>query len=282
MPPQLFQYKLFELGGRSFTVATLFVVAGILVGSWLLTRLLRGIFRRALHRGGVASDGQVKSLEKLLNYVMMLVGTVAALQTAGVDLSAVLAASAVFAVGIGLGLQGVAMNFVCGIVLLVERSVKIDDVLEIDGKMCRVMEFGIRATRVRTPFEEDIIMPNGELVQKAITNLTLHDPLLRITVKVGVAYSSDLAQVRSTLDRITKSLSWTEEGKDAVILLTDFGPSSVDYDVSVWVRDPWRRGSYRSQLREAIWEGFRKDGIVIAFPQLDVHLDAPGGLIKAA
>lgn len=270
---ELFGRRLFELGGRPVTVATLAVVAAIVVLAWLLSRSVRFVMHRSLVRRGVAEGKQLRSLERLLNYAIMLIAMLVALETAGIDLSAVLAASAVFAVGVGLGIQGLAMNFVCGVVLLVERSIKIDDILEIDGKVCRVMDLGIRATRVRTLFEEDIIVPNSALVQQTIKNLTLHDSLIRIAVTVGVAYGSDIVKVRQVLQGVAAAMDGADPAYPPAVLLHELAASSVEYEVSVWVHDPWRHRKYRSTLREAIYAAFAREKIVIAFPQMDVHVD---------
>jgi small-conductance mechanosensitive channel len=158
---------------------------------------------------------------------------------------------------------------------LLERSIKIDDVIEIDGKIARVMDIGIRSTRVRTLFEEDIILPNSFLVQQPIKNLTLHDSLIRIAVHVGVSYSSDLALVRRTLEKVAAEVPDTDPKFPPRVLLEEFGASSVSYEVSVWTHDPWNHRLTRSTLREAIWAAFKREGVVIAFPQVDVHFDGP-------
>lgn len=272
---EILQKKLFDIGGRPVSIATIGIVVAIIAGAFLLSRVVRVVVHRALVQRGVAEGRRMRSIERLIYYAIILVATIVALETAGIDLGAVIAATAVFAVGIGFALQGVAVNFVSGIILLVERSIKIDDVIEVDGQFCRVMELGIRATRVRTLFEEDIILPNSVLVQQAIKNLTLHDSLVRIAVNVGVAYDADIALVRSTLEGIAAAHPEADRAYPPVVLLNDFATSSLLYEVSVWVHDPWAHRIHRSTLREAILRAFREKKIVIAFPQVDVHLDAP-------
>ncbi len=273
----LLQKKLFDIGGRPVSIATIGIVVAIIVGAFLLSRIVRAVLHRALVRSGVAEGRRMRSIERLIYYAIIIVATIVALETAGIDLGAVVAATAVFAVGIGLALQGVAVNFVSGLILLVERSIKLEDIIEIDGQFCRVMDLGIRATRVRTLFEEDIILPNSVLVQQPIKNLTLHDSLVRIAVSVGVAYDADIALVRATLEEIAAKHPEADREYPPVVLLNDFGASSLLYEVSVWVHDPWKHRTHRSQLREAILRVFREKKIVIAFPQVDVHLDAPVG-----
>ena len=283
---EVLTFKLFDLGGRPVTPATLLVVTLILLVAFAASRVARFVLHRALVRRGVAEGRRVRSIERLVGYVLMVVASIVALETAGIDLRAVIAATAVFAVGIGLAVQGIAVNFVSGVILLVEQSIKIDDIIEVDGQYCRVMNMGIRATRVRTLFEEDILVPNSALVQQAIKNLTLHDSLIRIAVEVGVSYDSDAAQVRATLEEVASRHAEADKEYPPLVLLQDFAASALVYEVSVWVHDPWRHRRHRSALREEILRAFRERGIVIAYPQLDLHVtreDAPkDGTKKAA
>ena len=273
MAEHIFQRKLFDLGGKPVSLATLFVVTTILVGAWLFSKAIQLVVHRGFVRRGVGDRGAVQTVERLLNYAILVIAFIVALQTAGIDLGALVAATAVFAVGIGFAMQGIVLNFVSGIVLLLERSIKIDDVIEVDGKIVRVMDMGIRSTRVRTLFEEDIILPNSFLVQQPIKNLTLHDSLIRVAVHVGVSYSSDLAVVRRILEKVVSEVPDTDAQYPPRVLLEEFASSAVSYEVSVWTHDPWNHRLTRSAMREAIWAAFKKEGVVIAFPQVDVHFD---------
>jgi small-conductance mechanosensitive channel len=154
--------------------------------------------------------------------------------------------------------------------------------LEVEGNVVSVTEMGIRATLVRTRDEEDLIVPNASLVQSMVKNYTLRDSLYRLRTAVGVAYSSDLQVVRSTLQTAAKDVSWRNQGKEPLVLLTGFGSSSVDFEVSVWMEDPWLESRYRSQLNHVIWDALAKHEVTIAFPQLDIHFDDPALLPKAS
>ncbi|MCB1033569.1 MAG: mechanosensitive ion channel, partial [Acidobacteria bacterium] len=141
-------------------------------------------------------------------------------------------------------------------------------------KVVRVQSMGIRSTIVRTLDDEALIVPNAELVQSVVTNFTLKDTLYRRRVTVGVAYESDLRQVDAVLNRTAKDLSWRCPEPEPRVLLRAFGSSSVDFEVSVWIDDPWRMARRRSDLHHAVWWALKEAGITIAFPQLDVHFDA--------
>jgi small-conductance mechanosensitive channel len=147
--------------------------------------------------------------------------------------------------------------------------------LEVNEQLVQVEQIGIRTTLVRTRDEEALIVPNASLVQSTVKNYTLRDMSFRLRVKVGVTYSSDMTLVRELLEQVGRSLTYRDQGKDPQVLLLDFGSSSVDWELSVWTHDPWLQRLHASVAREAIWSVFQESGIVIAFPQLDLHLDPP-------
>lgn len=264
---------LFKIGQTPITLMTLVSVTIVVLVSFIASRLLRAALRRALVRQGVADEGSVAVVSRLMHYGIIATGIAIALQTAGIQLGALFAAGAVFAVGIGFGLQNVAQNFVSGVILLIERSIKPGDVIEVESRVVKVQKMGIRATLVRTLDEEDLIVPNSTLVQSTVKNYTLHDSLYRLRVKVGVEYSCDLALVKSTLEKVARAVPWGADDYPPRVLITEFGASSVDFEISVWMREPWRHSQLRSELREAIWWAFQDASIPIAFPQLEVHWD---------
>jgi small-conductance mechanosensitive channel len=265
--------KLFDLGGTSVTVATLITSILIVIASYTLSMLTQRALKRAFQKRGVGGEHGAGVLGRLLHYVMVVIGFAVAMQTAGIELGAMFAAGAVFAVGIGFAMQNIAQNFVSGVILLVERSIKPGDILRVEDQTVRVIEMGIRATLVRTLDEEIMIVPNSTLVSSTVKNYTIKDSLFRIRVVVGVAYDSDMALVREALEQAADDLPFRVQDNEPVILLDDFADSSVNWEVSVWTDDPWRARSARSQVREAIWKAFKRHQITIAFPQLDLHLD---------
>jgi small-conductance mechanosensitive channel len=278
---------LFTIGEVTVTTSTLLTALVIVLAAQIVSVLLRAIIRRSLRGRGVRAKGSVGVATRLLHYTILLSGVAMALQTAGVKLGGLFAAGAVFAVGLGFAMQNLAQNFVSGVILLLERSIKPGDILEVEGRVVRVQETGIRSTLVRTRDEEEMIVPNSTLVQATVKNYTLKDALYRLRVVVGVLYGSDMALVRKTLEGVGEKLDWRLQDRACQILMLDFGSSSVDFEFAVWTDDPWLARVHASQLREAIWWAFKQQGITIAFPQLDVHFDPPvndslRGLARAA
>lgn len=279
-------FKLFEIGGTPLTLATLVTVLLVVVFTFVVSRGIRTAATAAFQRRGVTGSGTVAAVNRLIHYVVLFVGLGIALQTAGINLSTLFAAGAVFAVGIGFAMQNIAQNFVSGVILLVERAIKPGDVLRIEGKVVRVQEMGIRATIVRTRDGEDLIVPNAILVQSTVVNYTLRDSQYRVRHQVGVTYNSDMERVRAELERVAAAVAerWGVDEPAPQVLLIEFGDNSVVWEVGVWMKDPWMERPALSELSTAVWEAFHRAGIVIAFPQVDVHFDPPvaNGLARLA
>lgn len=265
---------LFSLGDSVLTPGTLLTAIAVVLASFVFSRILQVGIRRVLERQGREAVGSVGVAARLLHYGMIVTGFAVALQTAGIKLGALFAAGAVFAVGVGFAMQNLAQNFVSGVLLLVEHSIKPGDIVELAGQVVKVRQMGIRATIVRTLDEEDLIVPNSTLVQGLVKNYTLQDSIYRLRVPVGVSYSSDMAKVRQVLTEVGRSTPFRLTEKPPQVLLVDFGSSSVDWELGVWTDDPWAHRRQSSEIREAIWNAFKSEGIVIAFPQIDVHFDA--------
>lgn len=271
----LLREPLFNLAGTEISGVTALVFFLIIFVTFVASRLLQRALRGSLQRRDMES-GTIDVTNRLTHYVVMAVGIAIAINMVGINLTALFAAGAVFAVAIGFGMQNISENFIAGVILLAERTIKPGDVLEVNGERVRIVHLGIRSTVARTRDEENVIIPNSILVSSVVTNYTLHDPQIRLRISVGVAYESDLGLVRETLEEAAKALEWRDKSMDPVVFLKDFGSSSVDYEISVWVHDPWTMPEKgKSMLNEAVWCALKSNSITIAFPQVDVHFDEP-------
>lgn len=270
---EILDVVLFNIGETPVTVSTLLTAALVLAASfWLSSIVRRGMLRR-VKESSVPERGSVAVTARLVHYTIVLVGIAIALSTLGIRLGALFAAGAVFAVAIGFAMQTISQNFVAGVILLFERSIKPGDIIELEGRIMSVRELGIRATIARGLNEEDLIIPNSLLVQSTVKNYTLRDALHRIDAPVGVAYGSDMREVREVLESVAEGIEWRSNQQEPVILMREFGSSSVNFQVSVFTENPWSLRKQRSDLNEAIWWALKDAGITIAFPQLDLHLD---------
>lgn len=278
-------YELFRVGGTTFTVTSVVVFVAVVAAAYAFSRFLRASLQNILTRHGW-KQSTLGAFTGLLHYFILVFGVLLGLRTVGVDLGALFAAGAILAVGVGFAMQNVAQSFVAGIILLAERAIKPGDILEVEGTVVRVLDMGIRSTVARTRDGEDLIIPNATLIQSTVKNYTLKDSAFRVRASVGVVYRSDLALVRQVLESVARAVSerWAVPEPPWQVILIGFGSSSVDYEVAIWMRDPWSARLAISELHESIWWAFRENDITIAFPQLDVHFDPPieDGVRRAA
>lgn len=266
---------LFKAAGTEVTMFSILLFLFIIGISYVISSLLQSTIKKSLEHKFTAKRGTLAAILRLIHYTILVVGFGIALQTIGISLSTLFAAGAIFAIAIGFAMQNVAQNFVSGIILLAERSIKPGDIIEVEGLVVKVMDMGIRTTVVRTWKEEDLIMPNSIFSQSTVKNYTLRDNLFRLGVEVGVAYNSDLSKVIGILEKTAVETPWRSQEGEPRVLLQDFGSSAVILGVYLNVNDPWKQRVYMSELRKAIWFAFQKADITIAFNQLDIHLDPP-------
>ncbi len=263
----------FNLGSQRISVGLLLTSAGILYGSFLISRILQKLLmdevlvRRRVERGVRVSIG------RLLHYVLIFTGFVLALLILGFKFTELTILLSALGVGIGFGLQSIVNNFISGLILLFERPVRVGDTIELAGKWAEIRRIGLRATTVQTFDQADVIVPNADLISNQVTNWTLSNRQVRLIIPVGVAYGSDVPLVIETLKTCAGGHSKVSKTRPSQVLFLGFGESSLDFELRVWVLDADDRLPVKSDLHQEIDRRFREAGIVIAFPQRDVHLD---------
>lgn len=257
----------------------------VLVLAYLFLRFLLRFIDRYFSSGDGPEDNYILTYKVICRYVVWTLSIATVVHIAGINLTSFFTTGGLLAVGAGFALRNVAENYVAGMTLRAEETVKHGDVLEIDGIFARVKSIGLRSTIARAGNDSDVLIPNSQLVQGKFTNYTLRDSICRISTTIGVSYSSDLNKVREVLESACEKLEGLSSHHQSKVYLNDFGSSSVNYQVFVWIEDPW--SNYRtitSNLNEAIWWALKDEGIVIAFPQLDLHFDEnfrqPGSISK--
>jgi len=272
---EIFALPLFRIAGTEVTLFSIAVFFLIIFFSFAASSLLQGALRRSLAHRFAHKEGTLAAFLRLAHYTVIFVGLGIAMQTIGINLNALFAAGAVFAIAIGFAMQNVAQNFVSGIILLAERSIKPGDIIEVEGTVVKVIEMGIRTTVVRTWRDEDLIMPNSIFSQSTVKNYTLQDNQFRLGVEVGVAYESDMHKVIDVLEKTARDIPWRMAEPEPRVLLLDFGDSAVIFGIYLNIDDPWKQRIYMSDLRKAVWFALKDAGITIAFNQMDVHFDPP-------
>jgi small-conductance mechanosensitive channel len=272
---ELFSRPLFRLSGTEVTLLSLVIFFLVISFSVAISVVLQRALKRSLAHRFEKQKGTLAAILRLVHYTIIIIGFGIGLQTIGINISALFAAGAVFAIAIGFAMQNIVQNFVSGIILLVERTIKPGDILEIEGNVVKVVDMGIRTTIVRTWREEELIMPNSILAQATVKNYTMRDNEFRLGVNVGVAYESDMKKVIEVLEDTARKITWRLPEPEPRVLLQDFGDSAVIFGVYLNVDDPWKQRVYMSDLRKAIWFAFKEANITIAFHQVDIHFDPP-------
>jgi small-conductance mechanosensitive channel len=250
------------------------VIAFVLtvVVAFMLSRLIRFFleeeaFPRMRLRRGVGN-----AISTLLHYIVLLLGFVFALSAAGMDFTRVALFAGAFSVGIGFGLQSVVNNFVSGLILLFERPIQIGDTVEVGGLFGDVRRIGARSSTVRTFDGAEVIVPNANLITDPVTNWTLSDRRRRLDLEVGVAYGTDPEIVLELLEGVATAHEAVLETPKPEALFLEFGDSSLNFRMRVWIPRFEEGFSIRSQLTVGINAALRDAGITIPFPQRDLHV----------
>ncbi len=250
---------------------------------WLafaLSRLIRFVLKEDVYPRVDISGGVTYAVSTVLHYVILVVGFVVAVAALGIDMTKFTILAGALGVGLGFGLQNIVNNFVSGLILLFERPVKVDDVIEINGQQGDLKRIGLRASVLRTLDGSEIIVPNGQLISEQVTNWTFSDPMRRIEVNVGVAYGTDPRKVIELLTAVVAQNTDILKEPPARTIFVGFGESSLDFQLRAWtnVADRWM--VVKSDLNLAINDVLNENNIEIPFPQRDLHLRSVDG--KAA
>lgn len=264
---------LFQFSGQDVSLNQILMLPiALLLGYFLLNFLALLVLRSMTKRG--TNPDLVQVTRRLLHIAVLLVITLIALQILKVPLTAFAFISGAVAIGVGFGAQNIINNFISGWIVIWERPIRINDFIEVSGVQGSVQEINTRSTRLKRPDGVHLLIPNAKLLEEIVVNWTLVDRLLRCIVRVGVAYGSDVAEVKSLLERLMRAQSDILVEPAPEVVFEDFGDSALIFDAYFWIQlsDVVSARSVRSDLRLAIDAAFRDAGISIAYPQRDVHL----------
>lgn len=256
----------------NLTVGFVLTISAVLYGtylisSWLQTALLQEIMPRYRLERGVQL-----SISRIVHYVIFFIGFVVLLKILGLELTQLTILGGALGVGIGFGLQAIVNNFVSGLILLFERPVKVGDTIQIGQEWGEIKSLGLRATIVQTFDNAEIVIPNGDLITNQVTNWTLGERRVRVKIPVGVAYGTDISEVLAILLKSANGHPLVLSTPKPVALFLAFGASSLDFELRVWIPNVDDKLTVLSELNQEIDSEFGDAGIVIPFPQRDVHL----------
>lgn len=266
---EFLNYK-FPLGEDiNVTVKVLLIlILALFLASYVL-KLLRKLITRKL-----PTDDKVKfvSVFGYLKWLIYLIIFLITLHNAGINVTAVFAASAALLIGIGLALQTLFQDIISGIFILIDQTVHVGDIIELDGKVGRVEQINLRTTRAVTIDNKVLVIPNHLYLTNTLFNWTENGTTTRENVEVGVAYGSDTELVKKILINVAKSHPDVFKHPEPIVLFTNFGDSALNFRLIFTLNDSFQAGIPKSDIRFEIDKKFRENNISIPFPQRDIHI----------
>ena len=261
-----------EIGGREISLVNIVLAAAIFFIIIAVTRYIQNIMDVRLFPNSTLDSGAQNALKTAIKYLGFAIAIVISVNVIGFDLSSLLLIVGGLSVGIGLGLQPIVTNFVSGIIMLIERPVKVGDQVEIGGQCGIVTCIKVRATEIRTFQRASVLIPNSSIITGQVKNWTLHNRLCRIEIPIGVAYGSDIQLVKKLLLECSDGIKDIASDPTPSVVFMNFGDNSLDFELRLFTTDLGNKMSISSAIRFNIEEKFSAANIEIPFPQRDVHL----------
>jgi small-conductance mechanosensitive channel len=269
---KLLHYRLFEIKQTPVTVFSILMFIIVVAAFYVFSKIFnRYILSRLLKRFNIESGLQYTIL-RVSHYLIMIISIGLAFQFVGVDLSGLAVIFGLLSVGIGFGLQNITSNFVAGIILLLERPIKIGDRITVGGIEGDVLSISMRSTTVQSLNNISIIVPNSKFISAEVTNWSHGDPKIRLDINVGVSYGSDLDTVLRTMREVAEEHPEVLKVPAPEVLLSSFGDSSWNMVLRAWIANPKNHYIVSSDINCNMVKKFRQNGIEIPFPQRDVYL----------
>ncbi|VUD42536.1 Mechanosensitive channel MscK [Thalassocella blandensis] len=269
--------EIFWLGEYTLTLSQLVTALVVFIATFIVSSFIRRALSSVASKRTHIHPAQIYVITRILHYIILATGILIAVSLLGVNVGKLTLVASALGIGIGLGLQGIVNNFVSGLILLLEKSVKVGDFIELNSGIAgEVLAIHMRATLVRTNDNVDILIPNSQLIGDSVTNWTHEDNIRRFRIPFGVAYGSDKNLVKQAVLEATHNVPHTlvSDVYKPNVFMTGFGDSSLDFVLAVWVNaDQVKRpAGLFSDYLWAIDDAFRKYKIEIPFPQRDLHV----------
>lgn len=269
---KVLNFTLFTVKQTPVTLASIVIFILLLLGFAVFARIIGKVILRKFFSRLQVEEGISYSLIRITQYIIMITGAIISLQFVGIDLSGLVVIFGLLSVGIGFGLQNITSNFVSGLVLLIERPIRVGDRVTVGDTLGDVLEINMRSTTIRTLTNIAIIVPNSEFISSNVINWSHGDPKVRLDLSIGVSYNSDLETVLRSLHEVAEENEELLKKPGPEVNFAGFGDSSWDLELRVWLDNPKRYQQVRSDLNCAIVKKFRENKVEIPFPQRDLHL----------
>ena len=273
--PVVNMLKNISFSSGNINISIMMVIKGALSLSiffWVATKLATFSERKIENLSNITPSIKVL-ITKLLKFIIFTAVILLTMSSIGIDLTAFAVVGGAVGVGIGFGLQKVVSNFISGIIILLDKSVKPGDIIEIENVYGQIKSIGLRYISVLTLDGKEYIIPNEDLITKKVINWSYSNNLVRANVKVGVSYNSDVEQALNLLEKSVENIERILKNPPPKIFLQEFGDSSINLEIKFWIKDP-ENGiqNITSKVNKNIWQLFKENDIEIPFPQQDLHL----------
>ncbi|MGB5430986.1 mechanosensitive ion channel family protein [Eudoraea sp.] len=268
---KILEFEILSLSNYTIRISDLVTILIILI----ITKLILWVIKKALFRKykfRKTDPGTTYALYQIIKYVIWVMAIGLLLETIGVKVTLLLAGSAALLVGIGLGLQQTFNDVISGIILLSERSIKINDVLEIDGDVVKIEGIGLRTSKALNRDDISIIIPNSLITTSKVINWSHQSKKTRFKIDVGVAYGSDVDKVIKILEESAFEHPEVSNRELVEARLMNFGNSSLDFQLLFFSKNIFRIGKAKSDIRRIISKKLAENKVTIPFPQMDLHL----------
>ncbi|MCF7811689.1 mechanosensitive ion channel [bacterium] len=272
----IWYFNIFSVKGQAvqvnqIVIALILLVIGVFVSHWMTHRL-----KRYLRKHSQLDDSSILFLQRITFYILIVIIVLSTLQMIEIPITMFAYFGGAIIIGVGFGAQNIFNNFISGIILMIERPVRIGDIIEVDTDIGKVEEVGARCTRIRRFDGVEMLVPNSKLLENNVINRTLSDKKIRTTVTVGVAYGSPTKQTSDVIQTVVDGHKDILPDPKPEVFFSEFGDSALIFEVYFWVEAASMMDirRIRSDIRFKIDDKFREAAIVIAFPQRDMHIDS--------
>ncbi|MFC1527191.1 mechanosensitive ion channel family protein [Candidatus Neomarinimicrobiota bacterium] len=265
------EFELISVGEykiRVYTIVTILII--LLITKFILWLIKKTLLRK--RKFEKLDKGSTYAIFQIIRYIIWVIAVGLILETMGIRVTVLIAGSAALLVGIGLGLQQTFNDIISGIILLSEQSIKIDDVLEIDGDVVKIQSIGLRTSKGLNTDDISILIPNSLITTNKVINWSHQTKKTRFRIDVGVAYGSDVELVIKILEESAFEHPDISNRELTEARLVNFGNSSLDFQVLFFSKNIFRINKVKSDIRRIINQKFAKNSITIPFPQMDLHL----------
>lgn len=269
---EIMNYELFSLGNFKLLTGKLLLGVIVFVATWFLLVLLKRAITKPRFMMDKIDLKRRMSIYLIIKYFIWIISIVVFLDVIGVKLTVLLVGSTALLALLGLGLQNIFTDLVSGLFLLFEGTIKIGDILEVDGVVGRVKEINLRSTELITRDDMSIIMPNSRFIVEKVVNWSHDQEDVRFKVGVGVAYGSDAEKVEKILKKAMSEIKLISKKPVPFVRFVNFGESSIDFEMIFWSKDPFKIENTKSELRMKVYKMLGEEGMVIPFPQRDLHI----------